>query len=458
MAKNLPTRGERSDEYTAEGWASWAMGDGAMMRGSSGKRHFLLLQGPCGGFYRDLQKALAARGHACTNVAINGGDFVDARLGRKLIFRRSFADWPAWLAATAFRERITDIVLYGDCRPYHRAAIAAMKPLGIAVHVLEEGYLRPNWITCERDGVNGNSRFVGLDLDDVDDAGLAAREPAAETEFEGSQLRYMLAGLTYYFCSLILTPFFPRYIAHRDLDILGEASLWLGRFATWPARRLRTGRALKHIARLGKPVHLVLLQLNGDSQIKDHSGFGSVRHFVEFCIAEFAAAGSADAVLVFKNHPLDNGVINLAKLIRDEAERHGLGDRVFFVDTGKLVPLLHEAISVAAVNSTACHQSLRRGIPTLVLGKAVYNHPEIVPHMRLADFFRLRPVGTRKHYERLVKLLRLTCQVNGSYYGKTGRRIALGPLCDMLVNGGVPLEAFLKSSASESRTETKTGT
>lgn len=434
------------------------MGDGAMIGGGAGTRHFLLLQGPCGVFYRELQKTLKARGHSCTNVVINGGDFIDARFGKKLIFRRSFADWPAWLTATALRERVTDVVLYGDCRPYHRAAIAAMKPLGIAIHVLEEGYLRPNWITCEHDGVNGNSHFVSLGLEDIDDAKLAASRPAPETEFEGSQFRYMLAGLTYYFCSLVLTPFFPRYVPHRDLDILGEAALWLGRFVTWPKRLLETRRALRQIARLGRPVHLVLLQLNGDSQIKDHSDFGSVRHFVEFCIAEFAASGSADTILVFKNHPLDNGVINLSKLIRDEAARRDLAGRVFFVDTGKLVPLLHEAISVTAVNSTACHQSLRRGIPTLVLGKAVYNHPEIVPHMRLADFFRMRPVGKREHYERLVKLLRLTCQVNGSYYGKAGRRIALGPLCDMLIGGSVPLESFLKSSAPESRTEIKTGT
>ncbi len=425
---------------------------------SSRKRNFLLLQGPCGAFYRELQNALEARGHACARVVINGGDFVDARFGKKLIFRRSFADWPAWLTALAARRHVTDIVLYGDCRPYHRAAIAALRPMDIAVHVLEEGYLRPNWITCERDGVNGNSRFVGLDLGGVDKAKLADSGRAPEPEFEGSQFRYMLSGFIYYFCSLLLTPLFPRYVAHRDLDILGEAALWFGRFASWPGRRLETRRALERIARLGRPAHLALLQLNGDSQIKHHSGFGSVRHFVEFCIAEFAASGGADAILVFKNHPLDNGVINLSKLIRDKAAKCGLADRVFFIDTGKLVPLLHNAISVTAVNSTACHQSLRRGIPTLVLGKAVYNHPEIVPHMRLADFFRLRPVGRREHYERLVKLLRLTCQVYGSYYGKAGRRIALGPLCDMLIDGAMPLEAFLKSSASESRTEVKTGT
>jgi len=48
--------------------------------------------------------------------------------------------------------------------------------------------------------------------------------------------------------------------------------------------------------------------------------------------------------------------------------------------------------------------------------------------------------------------------VNGSYYGKTGRDVALGSLCAMLIDGGVPLEAFLKPAAFEIRMEAKTGT
>jgi capsular polysaccharide export protein len=123
----------------------------------------------------------------------------------------------------------------------------------------------------------------------------------------------------------------------------------------------------------------------------------------------------------------------------------GLEDRVFFVDTGKLVPLLEKAISVTAINSTACHQALRRGIPTLVLGDAVYNHPEIAPRMRPADFFRLRPCGDRRQYDRLVKLMRRTCQVNGGFYGGEARRTVIGPLCDMLIDGGVALSAFVRS-------------
>ncbi len=418
-----------------------------------GTRHFLLLQGPCGGFFRDLQKGLMARGVGCTRVVINGGDLMDAGLGHKLVFRRSFADWPDWLMTVAAGRNITDLVLYGDCRPYHRAAIAALRPLGIAVHVLEEGYLRPNWITCERDGVNGHSRLATLDLKSLDEARIDRLRQGPEIELPSAQRRYMLDGIKYYFWSAMLAPFFPRYVAHRDLSITGEAALWTARFGQWFARHQRTVKTLATIERLAKPVHLVLLQLNGDSQIKKHSNFRSVRHFVEYCIAEYAAAGKADTILVFKNHPLDNGVINLARLIREEAESHGLADRIFFVETGKLVPMLERAISVTAINSTACHQALRRGIPTLVLGKAVYNHPEIAPQMRLADFFRLRPCGDKTQYARLVKLMRQTCQVNGGFYGAQARRTVVGPLCEVLLKGSVPLESFIKTSRSRVRSK-----
>jgi capsular polysaccharide export protein len=431
-----------------------------MVRGTEGHiggalpekpRHFLLLQGPCGPFFARLQNALIGRGHRCTRVVFNGGDLLDARFGRRLVYWRSLADWPAWIAAAAMREGATDLVVYGDCRPYHRLAIAQLKPLGLRIHVLEEGYLRPNWITCEADGVNGNSAFADLDLDSVGGPEIEFHPPDDEVQIRGSHYRYMLAGFLYYFWTALLTPLFPRYVSHRDLEIAGEAVLWVGRILSWPIRRSRTARALRAIQRLDRPMHLVLLQLNGDSQIKEHSPFSSVRHFVEFCIAEFAASRSADSVLVFKNHPLDNGVVNLARLIREESRRRQVADRVFFVETGKLVPLLERSISATATNSTACHQALRRGVPTMALGRAVFNHPQIVARMRLADFFRLRPRKDIRHYDKLVNLLRRTCQVNGGFYSGHGRETLLPALTDLMIGEPASLEAFrVAASASSS--------
>ena len=405
---------------------------------SSVGRHFLLLQMPCGKFGRDLQRAIKQAGHQCSRVAINGGDYVNGWRGKTIAYLQSFADWPSWIAGHAIAKGVTDLVCYGDCRPYHSAAIAALKPLGITIHVLEEGYLRPNWITCERDGVNGNSALTALDLDRI------AEQPPrpAEHMLQASNLHYSFAGIGYYVWTLLLTPLFPRYQTHRDLDIVGEAALWLTRLLTWPLRRNRTARALKAIGNHTKPVHLVLLQLNGDSQLKVHSDFQSTRHFVEHCIAEFAASNSADSLLVFKNHPLDTGVINLNKLIAAESARHGLEGRVFFVETGKLVPLLEHSVSAVAINSTACHQALLRGIPTLVLGRAVFNHPQIVSRMRLADFFKLRPVKSAAAYEKLISIMRQTCQFNGGFYTAEGRRVLLPQLVRGLAGGMPSLKSF----------------
>lgn len=413
-------------------------------------RHFLLLQGPCGAFFHKLQKTLIQGGSKCTRVVLNGGDLAGARLDGCRLYRRSFADWPAWIADIALGEGITDLVVYGDCRPYHRVAMAQLKPLGVRIHVLEEGYLRPNWITYEADGVNGNSVVAGLDLSQTGGPALEERAPPSEVQLHSTHLRYMLAGFIYYVWALVLTPLFPRYVSHRDLDIAGEAALWLGRIFSWPLRRSRTARALRTIDRLGKPVHLILLQLNGDSQIKEHSRFSSVRQFVEFCMAEFAASGFRGSLLVFKNHPLDNGVVNLSRLIREETQRYKLYDRVFFVETGKLVPLLEKSISVTSINSTACHQALRRGIPTMVLGKAVFNHPEIVPRMRLADFFRMRPRKDIGHYEKLVNLLRLTCQVNGGFYSRQGCKALLPVLADKMIREPVSPLSFSQPAGQES--------
>lgn len=413
-------------------------------------RHFLLLQGPCGPFFSYLRKSLRAQGHRSTRVVINGGDLISGLFDNVRLFRQSFADWPQWIAGLAKREGITDVVCYGDCRPYHKAALNVLKPLGVAVHVLEEGYLRPNWITCEPGGVNGYSPLVGVDLDRIDGEHLTDPLMKPEVELKGTHLRYTLSGFAYYCWALALTPVFPRYQSHREIDIVGEAALWLGRLASLPWRRLQASRTMKAITALGKPIHLVMLQLNGDSQIREHSSFSSTRHFAEFCISEFAASRAGDSILVFKNHPLDNGIIDIRRVIRDKAAELGLSSRVFFIETGKLVPLLEKSISVTAINSTACHQALRRSIPTMVLGRAVFNHPQVVAQGRLADFFRLRPCKDLAAYQKLVNLMRATCQFNGGYYSKQGRNTLLPSLTRVLIEGA-PSPADFEIPVAEGR-------
>lgn len=429
-------------------WGNVTKVDSATKAADKDARHFLMLQMPCGSFGRHLQTALEKAGHRCTRIVLNGGDWINA-LGQSVVrYAQSTSDWPVWIESYARANHVTDLICYGDCRFYHCVAIDLLRPLGIRVRVLEEGYLRPNWITCEFDGVNGFSALTEIDLDTLPE------QPSlpAERELRSSYNHYVFAGFVYYLFQFLLRPVFPYYVSHRELPIYLEAALWLRRWFTWPFRRSESRRISDRIDQLGKPVHLVLLQLNGDSQIKVHSDFASVADFARFCIAEFSASNSEDSLLVFKNHPLDNGVISLGKVIREEAEQLGLAGRVLFVDGGNLVSLLERSVSVVSINSTACHQSLRRGIPTLLLGRTVFNHPLIVSRMRVRDFFRLRPAKHRSDYEKLVSFMIETSQINGGYYSREGQDILIPALIASLTSaddGSSPVQVEQSSGTPQ---------
>ena len=49
------------------------------------------------------------------------------------------------------------ILCFGDCRPLHKEAKRWAKSKGIRFLAFEEGYLRPQFITVEEDGVNAYS-------------------------------------------------------------------------------------------------------------------------------------------------------------------------------------------------------------------------------------------------------------------------------------------------------------
>ena len=121
------------------------------------RRRFLFLQGPIGPFFSRLGQRLSRDGHAVHRINLHGGDRLFWRLPGALDYRGDGADWPQFFSECVSHWHVTDLLLFGDCRPLHRAAIEVAAARGIRVHVFEEGYLRPNWVTLEEGGVNANS-------------------------------------------------------------------------------------------------------------------------------------------------------------------------------------------------------------------------------------------------------------------------------------------------------------
>jgi len=413
-------------------------------------RRFLFLQGPHGPFFGRLGRMLRKTGAEIWRVGFNRGDsafWPDA--DSYLPFRDTVANWPAAFAAHCDRLEITDLVLYGDTRPIHAAAIEVARARGITVHVFEEGYLRPHWVTYERGGTNGHSRLMDLSVNDMRTA-LAHSDmdlPDAPARW-GDMRQHVFWGALYHGVVLAGCRGYRHYSPHRALGVGAEFALYLRRLILMPLHRLDRMIATARIRTGGFPYHLVLMQLEHDASFRAHSPFADMAQFLALCVDSFARGAAPHHHLVFKAHPLEDGRAPVAALIRSLAARHGVSDRVHLVRGGKLAQLLNRARSAITVNSTAGQQVLWRGLPLKTLGGAVYSKPEFVSAQPLADFFANPTRPDSRAYREYRHYLLETSQVPGGFYAASGRRELLRQVVDMMLSVNDPYDALTAGNAA----------
>jgi capsular polysaccharide export protein len=408
-------------------------------------RRFLFLQGPHGPFFRALGGLLRLAGAEVWRVGFTAGDRAFWGAEGYIAHRDGPGAWPEHCTRLMAEKRITDLVLYGDTRPIHAAAVALARERGITVHVFEEGYLRPYWITYERGGSNGHSPLMQLPVETMRAAlGEAdAALPAAPAGW-GEIRQHMVYGALYHFFVLALNRGYRGFRPHREVTVAREFGLHLRRLLATPFLAVERWLTSARLGWGGRPYHLVLLQLAHDASFRDHGPFASMEAFVEVVIRGFAAGAPAHHRLVFKAHPLEDGRIPLRRMIRSAAAAAGIADRVDYVPGGKLARLLAEARSAVTVNSTAAQQALWRGLPVKCFGQAVYAKPEFVSAQPLPEFFARprRPDGGA--YRDFRRFLLETSQVPGGFYALGGRRRALRRVVDLVLAPHDPYAALLQ--------------
>lgn len=396
---------------------------------------FLFLQGPHGPFFYRLGQQIRATGANVWRVGFNAGDaafWPDRKT--YLPYRAKHDGWVTWLTQKITELGITDLVLYGDTRPVHAMAVACARDLGLTIHVFEEGYMRPYWITYERNGSNGHSKIMTLSVADI--RARLRNTPREMTEVPahwGDMKQHIFYGALYHWFVLFANQRYSNFAPHRRLTVRQEFMLYLKRLALFPLHWAERVLATMRIKFGGFPYHLALLQLEHDASFLAHSNFEKLADFTDLVLQGFADNAPSHHHLVFKAHPLDDGRAPIRRDIREKAQELGVSARVHFVRGGKLAALLDHAKSAVTINSTAGQQALWRGLPLRAFGTAVYSKPEFVSDQALGAFFRAPRKPDRDAYLDFRQFLLETSQISGGFYSATGRGQALRQVVDRML-------------------------
>ncbi|WP_090687147.1 capsule biosynthesis protein [Paraburkholderia phenazinium] len=387
------------------------------------RRSFLALQGTASPFFSRLAVALRERGHAVRRVNFCGGDLIYAGGGDAWNFSGRSGDLPEWYANVLNLGDFTDVILFGDCREIHRPMHPVSQSKGLRVHVFEEGYVRPHWLTLEKHGVNGRSQLprdpawylAQRSVTPASPAGIPTGYNLRERAFH--DIRYRAANTLY-------AKQFPHYRSHRPRNGFFEYSGLAARALRQRQHHRDAEQVTRELLDGAHAYYIFPLQLNSDAQIVVHSPFNGVRDAIEKVLRSFARHAPPETLLVIKNHPLDTGLIDYRRYGEQLARELDIAGRLRFIDAGHLPTLLDHARGAVVVNSTVGLSALHHRRPLIALGTAIYSMPGLTWQGTLDDFWLHAEQPDMHLYQSFLDYVVHHTQINGDFYTRTGIAMA----------------------------------
>lgn len=392
---------------------------------------YLFLQGQISRFFSDLGLGLHRRGHHVHRINFNSGDRRFWRLPGSLDFTGTAEDWPTFLVKQCQAWAITDLILFGDCRPPHAVAIRLARVHGIAVHVFEEGYLRPDYVTLEAGGVNGHSALP-RDAQTYLDAAATLPPWSAGAAIPASFSRRAWDDVAYNTAAVLGAWRFPHYRSHRALHPFVEYAVGARRFPLKAWTREQTVRRACALWEGSAPYFLFPLQLDADSQIRFHAPAGGMLAAIDTMMRSFAAHAPAEALLVITEHPLDYGPVDLPQAVAQGAAALGLGARVVCLRGGSPAALVQAARGLVTVNSTIGISALAVQVPVIALGKAIYNLAGLTAQQGIDAFWQQPTAPDAAVFDAFRRVVAARTQIYGGFHSNEGIALAVAGAIEKL--------------------------
>jgi capsular polysaccharide export protein len=406
-----------------------ATGSGAFRRGPARlsqkqmTRSFLALQGTASPFFDRLAVSLIERGHAVRKVNFCGGDLLYSGAVPAWSYCGKVDELRDWYGSVVQSGHFSDVIMFGDCRQVHDPMHIVAADAGLRVHVFEEGYVRPHWLTMERHGVNGRSLLPKDPAWYLDQRRVTPSSPIGRgTGYNLTERAYH--DICYRAANTLHMRRFPHYRSHRPRNGFFEYSGLAARVFQQGRHRQYAEDVTRELVNSGCAYYLFPLQLNSDAQIVVHSPFEGVCDAITKVIHSFALHAPADSRLVIKNHPLDTGLIDYQSHVLRLAKEHDVVERLRFIDAGHLPTLLEHARGVVVVNSTVGLSAIHHCRPLIAVGSAIYNMPGLTWQGDLDDFWLGALPPDMQLYQSFLDYVIHHTQINGDFYTRTGIQMA----------------------------------
>ena len=369
-------------------------------------------------FFARLAKRLRAEGHNAHRINLGFGDWLFWWAGGAHNCRGTFENWPNYIEGFLKENNVTDIILLGDCRPYHHVAIGKARQANVDVTVIELGYLRPNWLTIERGGMSSLSHFpnnpetILAIADEVED--VETPEPDHRSYFA----RMAMWDVIYKLSNVFFFWLYPSYKFHSINNPIHEYALWIVRLITEKSRGKKADQIVEELVENCEttPFYVYALQLNTDYQIRAHSPFVDQQQTIDVIFQSFKDNSDDGSKLVVKQHPLDAGMVNWKSVVRKKARNLGIEEQVIFIDGGNLDLLLKNSLGLVVVNSTVGTSAISFGVPFITLGAAIFDVEGLSFQGALDDFWVNRQKPDPVLSEAYLKTMKATIQVSGGFY------------------------------------------
>lgn len=385
----------------------------------------LFVSAPFGPFFKEFSANLERNGFFVWRMVFEGGDLVETPSRNRVMFSGSDEAWAIFVRRFMITHKIDQVVTFNDTLPRNAIALAVAKKIGVRRYVIENGYLRPYWVTFERDGVNGFSNLP-RELNFY----LNCDVKAPEYQAFASRLRpHVVNTVKHFFAAALFSPalpFNPSYYGDSILvQMRGYVREWFWR--SFHDEQPMVKAITRHKSTGGK-IFVCFMQKPGDSQLVVHSEYGGNVRFLTEVLVSFKRNRSPDSIIVIKQHPLDYGVEQSSDLVKALVRGLALEGKVFYLRKTSIDVVMPLADAVLTVNSTAGLASIAEGLPVACLGNAFYDIPGLTFDGSMDSFWKnpVRPLP--EAVAGFLSYLKGTTQFNGGFHSKPARKLLISSL------------------------------